>query len=431
MDRTQSLPAVNGLGRMDIPGKLPANQVPYFRRGKFYVAPDGREFDRPPTVNDYPEFARGSQSSLNSLVLPSASQIKSPSNESLPVPKAVPNNGSSPHLPRSRTDVLPFLQVNTNGPFLGPPRSSSANQLNPGSPNFMQKTTKFNSQSPSSSVSSLSSIASTDVDLTKTDKERSPTDVFDEGRLGSDAEIWMKTAEFRTSSPILSDRMTSAVFVDCELTVCKDAMNGIATRYQDSCKSDATEIMKFQTGVPSQDLMPVNEYNTHITTETEEIPEPDLPPPLPEKRKPQLPPKPPVAPKPKVKPVPEPQPEQSPLEKEEVDFVQTFSHSRQPNFTELNDDLNKLSVHDLVEQFKDAMPAVKQPVMKQIGKDHYPPPEEADVARSPEDTSLMNGGDNIEASGNLGEAYEMTFADIDMISATQNDLLPYLNNIVN
>eukprot|EP00794_Sanderia_malayensis_P017311 gene17311-19044_t len=447
MDRSQSLPAVNGVGKMQ------PNQVPYVRRGKFYVAPDGREFDRPPTVDDYPEFAGSSfQASRNSLVLPVGASSLNPSSSSESLPLGRNPSLSSPHLPRSRTDVLPFLQENhSNGSFLGPPRlGSGIAPYGPNaSPNGMRKTGRFNSQSPSSSVSSLSSITSAS-EFEKAEKDRSPTDPIGNGRRPGDAEIWMKSSDFRTSSPVSTERMSSAVFSDCKLTSCSDVLSGIATRYQDCAKSDAIEVLKFQADVHSHDLMPVSEFNAPVTTENDSVDEEPVlsPPPLPEKKSkpPKLPPKPSIAPKPKSKPLPQPpapqnQESEFSEEKEEMDLVKNVSHSRQPNFTELNDDLNKISVHDLVEQFKDAIPSVKQPIMKQIGKDHYPQREEdqgkpGEMEQDSNDNDIIMNGDADDSSDmmngvDFNDSYEMTFADIDMISATQNDLLPYLQNMVN
>ena len=428
-DRSQSHQAVNGFGRTDVSGKLQTSQVPYIRRGKFYVAPDGREFDRPPTVEDYPEFARGSQTELSSPALPSGSQIKSVSSDSLSIIRGSPGGlsssgtGSSPHLPRSRTDVLPLLQVNSSGSFFG----SSNNGPAPTSPSYLP--TKINS--PSSSISSLSSLASGEVDPNKSEKLIAAFD----GRRPSDAEIWTETTDFRTSSPISSQALTPAAYSDAGLSVCIDTFNGIASRYQDSPKTDATEVMSFQNTVSTQQILLRTDEKGPIEIH-EEPAQPDEPPPLPVKSKrPEVPMKPQIAPKPALPPKNKPATQNAPisvdpreLEKDEVDFVKTFSHSRQANMAEFTDDLNKISVHDLVEQFKDAMPAVKQPIMKQIGKDHYPGTEQLDEKEQQIDNEEKPSNNNDMFSN---ESYEMTFADIDAISATQNDLLPYLNSLLN
>ncbi len=431
-DRSQSHKAVNGFSRTDVPGKLPPNQVPYFRRGKFYVAPDGREFDRPPTLNDYPEFGRGLQSSINSLVLPSPTLVNHLSIE--------PVTDNSHHLPRSRTDVLPSLQLNNNS-FLGPRRSSSSSSTGPGSPSYQQKNLKFVPQSPSSSVSSLSSVASTEVDITKADKGPVIPSLVGDGRRGSDAEIWTKPSEFRTSSPIVSDKMTLAIFEDAVISTCSDSFQGATIRYQDAYKSDGTEWMGQKDMVSPHELLPVSSDSPSGVAPQPDDADIDFPPPPPQEQlqKPPVPPKPPVAPKPKLKPAAQPAADspdsaktENQKEKEEVDFVQTISHTRQPNFTEFTEDLSKISVHDLVEQFKD-----KKPVTQQTRNDQSPLSEDSEDVANNAFGVTANGGDQQafgnEDFGSMGnnDPYEMTFADIDMISATQNDLLPYLNNIIN
>ncbi|XP_065051815.1 apoptosis-stimulating of p53 protein 2-like [Rhopilema esculentum] len=450
LQRPEAQPYTNG--KAAAVGATEPNVVPYTRRGKFYVAPDGREFDRPPTVEDYPQFLTGS---LNNLVASPASStlpVRSASSDSLPNLR-----GSSPHLPRARTDVFPMLQVNTsNGQLAGLPRSNSDVATT-----SLAAKHKFNVHSPSSSISSLSSVTSFDAE---TYKQQRNAIVSTEVAKPNESEIWNEKTDFRTSSPIMSGKMEAAAYKDAVLSACQDAWLGTASRYLDSPKTDCTESMTFQNKVSSKQVVPFLDGHNF---ETEEIDitkpaEDEKPPPLPRKssKPPELPKKPPVAPKPALPPKKktlidqaenkpaeskptESKPEESkPAENRQEsnvesaeEFVRTFSHSKQPNMSELSDQLNKLSVHELVDQFRETIPAVKQPVVKQIGKDHYPGAGElkADVAKEAMRNTDAEGDETMmsDSSGLMQDSYEMQFADIDMISATQNDLLPYLNQVIN
>lgn len=400
-------------GRMDISGKTQSGHVPYIRRGKFYVAPDGREFDRPPTVDDYPEFATGSQTRLNTMPVPNTGPVRSASFDSISNLR-----GSSPHLPRSRTDVLPSLQVNNStGKLVSQQKSASISVLGPPSPSITGKEVKFNVHSPSSSLSSLSSITSADVDINK--QGQKPT-VAIGGRMPGDVEIWTESTDFRTSSPISLDKITSPVYSDLLLSKCTEACNGKVFRYLDCPKSDATEVMVFQNTVATKQVLPMTEEQRKALEEVEEKSEADeKPPPLPRKApKPELPKKPIIAPKPALPPKKKDLIEQNVDQQtrdttaDQVnDFKEKFTHSRQPNMSELTDDINKMSVQDLVEQFKDSMPGVKQAADGEMG----------DQER---EESFLGPSNGYGDAYNPNDPYQISFADIDMISATQNNILP-------
>ena len=377
------------------------SHVPYTRRGNFYVAPDGREFDRPPTTEDYPQFITGSLVNLHSLATPAKIPVRSASSDSLSALR-----GSSPHLPRSRTDVHPLLQINTSNVHLGIQQKNAISS--PSSPSLQsQSANKFNIHSPTSSISSLSSITSVGADSTMPLKG-----VVSEGNKQNDMEIWTESADFRTSSPIASEKIDSHVFKDAKLSICLDTCNGTVFRYLDSPKSDCTESLIFQNNIISKQIVTLPEEKrtedkaeNNFTIQNEE-----KPPPLPRKttKPPEIPKKPPIAPKPALPPKKSKQTEQEDNKKEvSVENrsdswetgVQNFSHVRQPNVSDS-------SFNDLGE------------IRNQIN--------DGDINGDVSYNDFEFGYNEFD----MHHSDMSTFADIDIISETQNDLLPYLSKMI-
>ena len=338
--------------------KSEGNHVPYTRRGNFYVAPDGREFDRPPTVEDYPQFTTGSLTNLPSLAVPTNIPVRSASSDSLPNFR-----GSSPHLPRSRTDVRPLPQVNTTAALL-------LNQENGTSPaaqsQFSHSAQKFSINSQSSSISSLSSITSLDTDSSKAPVQKR-----------AEFEIWGETADFRTSSPILSPKMEAPQFRDSVLSKCADFCNGTAIRYRDSPKSNCADSLTFPKQVTSKQVASVpEEKSPQQAEETIKKAADEKPPPLPRKssKPPDVPKKPAIAPKPPLPP------------KKAAET--TNKPSDQPLDSTVSNVKEKEGMTDEVSP-------------------NFPP---------------------AHVDANDSNHMSQSFADIDMIFETQNKLLPYLNN---
>ena len=379
---------------------ISSSNVPYTRRGNFYVAPDGREFDRPPTAEDYPQFITGSLTNLPSLDSPTRIPVRSASSDALSALR-----GSSPHLPRSRTDVHPLLQVNTTNVQLNSQQKNAV--TSPSSPyQQSQSDVKFNFRSPTASLSSLSSVIPVGADTTK-----SLTGFANEGRKHIEQEIWTESSDFRTSSPISSEKIESRAFNDAHLSKCLDMCSGTVFRYLDSPKSDCTESLIFQNNITSKQiiLIPEEKHTEDAGELCLKLDNEEKPPPLPRKasKLPELPKKPPVAPKPSLPPKKSKQLGLEANGKEltienthdsHAENISNFSHARQPNVSDS-------SFAGL------------------------------DEIREPVSDGGMNGELNDNDYGYPSGMNEMqpdfsTFADIDIISETQNDLLPYLSRMI-
>lgn len=408
----QVLPTFNS--KIVAPERSQVNQVPYTRRGNFYVAPDGREFDRPPTVEDYPQFLTGSLTNLHSLDVPASLPVRSASSDSL-----VKLRGSSAHLPRSRTDVYPLLQVNntTNDQLATTQKTGSVSLASPS----QKGTTKFGFHSPTSSISSQSSITSLEVDSIKQGRGR----IVDARKQG-ELEIWTESTDFRTSSPIGSPKLEAAQYKDSVLSKCRDVWNGTASRYLDSRKSDCTESLKFQKQVPSMQIVVASKEKVI------ESPEEEKPPPLPRKSSmpPAVPKKPTIAPKPPLPPKKGKQTESvenktglSTEDKVVSDekVVPNFSHARQPNMSGLPEEVNQFSIPNVNDQSNNQSSNATDEVGTVKHVNGEATKGNTSYFESPSDNDLYD----------LSQSDMSIYADIDMISETQNDLLPYLTKMIN
>ena len=405
-----------------IPEKSP---VPYTRRGNFYVAPDGREFDRPPTVEDYPQFVTGSLTNLPSLAAPASVPVRSASSDSLPILR-----GSSPHLPRSRTDVNPLLQVNSSNDQLVSQQKSVG--APPASPSIHpQAVAKFGIHSPTSSISSLSSITSADADTIK--QSRGFTN---EGSKQYELEIWTESTDFRTSSPIRSQKMDSLVFKDASLSESFDVCSGTASKYLDSHKSDCTEMMNFQKNITSQQILVKPEeklLGQNLEESIVKAENNEKPPPLPRKssKPPEVPKKPAIAPKPTLPPKKSKQmgsidnaadrsAEREVAASDQV--TKNFSHAREPNVSDLAEEVSQLSIHRRNEPVTGNNDPPNFRDVNEMGKAFG----DGNAVRDAGHDQFVDDGD----LDGLSHSDMSTFADIDMISETQNDLLPYLTKMI-
>jgi len=377
---TKDFQVLPDLNRKIIPPT--STPVPYTRRGNFYVAPDGREFDRPPTAEDYPQFKTGSLTNLPSLASPANLPVRSASSDSLSALR-----GNSPHLPRSRTDVHPQLQVNTSNDQLNSQQRSVA------ASSFIrsQLSARFAGQPPTSPT--LSSIIAVGADSTLPFRN-----VVDERRKKNELEIWTGSADFRTSSPIAAEKMENAVFSDVSLSGCLDSCSGTVFKYIDSPKSDCTELLVFQKRIGTKQIVVMpdvkhaqEQIENDSKTENEE-----KPPPLPRKasKPPEVPKKPPVAPKPALPPKKSKQNEQKESENgHSVENEPNFSHTRQPN---------------MIAEDESRQPIYDEDINGDLSSDDF-----------------LNGDIGFDG------AYDSsTFADIDAISQSQIDLVPYLSKMI-
>ena len=465
-------------------GTSPPSSVPYFRRGNLYVAPDGREFDRPPTLEDYPEFGMGLPELSNGK--PPSPALSTHSEESIASSKSF--DYVSPHLPRSRTDINPMVQVNSTNAAYGSQKGGRMSGPQVGLlPANTSGGSPVNSPSPSSSLSSLSSISSAAAEeshpsalsykesirkqqqqfaqiqqrllnksseklrapLGPSENNRSPTSI---SPPVNGAEIWGENTDFRTSSPIPTPavstlpKASSSIFSDSLLSSTRDIFNSMVLRYIDCVKSDGGDTLRSQVTLPSDIKENGSDYRAQPVSSYSNTNAKGKPPPIS--------PKPAVAPKPAKTPPKAPPRTSSgtdtdiskPEDKDGRSLPKPYSEMVHDIALTLSDDPSKISVHQLVEQFKDAIPVVKQPVVKSLAKSHYPseaeekseafttsdsiPTPNVDIVvsdLSSDATSDQNASNKKPAPEPLGDDnYRIDFADIDMISQTQNDLIPFM-----